>query len=114
AGGPIRVERAHELHPVAAAFIDAGRSAGMPYLDDLNVPEPEGVGPMNLNIKGGRRCSPADAYLRPVMGHRNLTVLTEAPAGKPTLTGTRCIGVEFLRDRELGSVGAFREGILAP
>jgi choline dehydrogenase len=84
----------------------------MPYLDDLNVPEPEGVGPMNLNIKGGRRCSPADAYLRPVMGYRNLTVLTEAPAVKLTLTGTRCTGVEFLRDGELCSVGASREVIL--
>src|SRR5262249_14136005 len=86
--GPIRVERARELHPVVAASIDAGRSYGMPYLDDLNVPEPEGVGPMNLNIKGGRRCSPADAYLRPGMGHRNLTVLTEAPGVKVTATGT--------------------------
>jgi choline dehydrogenase len=112
AGGPIRVERARDLHPVAAAFIDAGRSHGMPYLDDLNVPEPEGVGPMNLNIKGGRRCSPADAYLRPVLGHRNLTVLTEAPAVKLTLTGTRCTGVEFLRDGELCSAGASREVIL--
>jgi choline dehydrogenase len=112
AGGPIRVERAHNLHPVAATFIDAGRSSGMPYLDDLNVPEPEGVGPMNLNIKGGRRCSPADAYLRPVMGHKNLTVLTEAPAVKLTLTGTRCTGVEFLMDGDLCSVGASREVIL--
>jgi choline dehydrogenase len=112
AGGPIRVERARDLRPVAAAFIDAGRSSGMPYLDDLNVPEPEGVGPMNLNIKGGRRCSPADAYLRPVMGNRNLTVLTEAPAVKLTLTGTRCTGVEFLLDGELCSVGASREVIL--
>src|SRR6516162_1893035 len=112
AGGPIHVERARNLHPVAAAFIDAGRSYGMPYLDDLIVPEPEGVGPMNLNIKGGRRCSPADAYLRPVMGHRNLTVLTEALAVKLTLTGTRCTGVEFLRDGELCSVGASREVIL--
>jgi choline dehydrogenase len=112
AGGPIRVERARDLHPVAAAFIDAGRSCGMPYLDDLNVPEPEGVGPMNLNIKGGRRCSPADAYLRPLMGNRNLTVLTEAPAVKLTLTGTRCTGVEFLLDGELCSVGASREVIL--
>src|SRR5262249_18858373 len=75
-GGRLRVERAHELHRVAAAFIDASQSCGMPYLDDLNVPEPEGVGPTNLNIKGGRRCSPADAYLGPVMGNRNLTVLT--------------------------------------
>jgi choline dehydrogenase len=97
---------------VAAAFIDAGRSCGMPYLDDLNIPEPEGVGPMNLNIKEGRRCSPAGAYLRPVMGHKNLTVLTEAPAVKLTLTGTRCTGVEFLRDGELYSVGASREVIL--
>src|SRR5262245_20436161 len=113
AGGPIRVERARDLHPVAAAFLDAGRSYGMPYLDDLNVPEPEGVGPMNLNIKGGRRCSPAVAYLRPVMGHRNLTVLTEAPAVKLTLTGTRCTGVKFLRDGELCSVGASREVILS-
>jgi len=112
AGGPIHVECARDLHPVAAAFIDAGRSCGMPYLDDLNVPEPEGVGPMNLNIKGGRRCSPADAYLRPVMGNRNLTVLTEAPAVKLTLTGTRCTGVEFLLDGELCSVGASREVIL--
>src|SRR5262245_39075917 len=110
--GPIRVERARELHPVVAASIDAGRSYGMPYLDDLNVPEPEGVGPMNLNIKGGRRCRPEDAYLRTVMRHRKLKVMTEAPAVKLTLTGTRCSGVELLLDGELCSVGASREVIL--
>src|SRR5262245_9092294 len=112
AGGPIRVESARALHPVAAAFLDAGRSCGMPYLDDLNVPEPEGVGPMNLNIKEGRRCSPADGYLRPVMGKKNLAVLTEAPAARLTFTGTRCTGVEFLRDGKLCSVRASREVIL--
>src|SRR5262249_61108 len=112
AGGPIRVERARDLHPVAAAFVDAGRSGGMPYLDDLNVPEPEGIGPMNLNIKGGKRCSPADAYLRPVLGFRNLTVVTEAPAVKLMLTGTRCTGVEFLLDGESCCARASREVIL--
>jgi choline dehydrogenase len=112
AGGPIRVERARNLHPVAAAFIDAGRSYGMPYLDDVNVPEPEGVGPMNLNVKGGMRCSPAGAYLRPVMGNQNLTVLTEAQAVKLTFSGTRCTGVDFLLDAKLRSVGASRELIL--
>jgi choline dehydrogenase len=112
-GGPIRVERARDLHPVAAAFLDAGRSYGMPYLDDLNVPEPEGVGPMNLNIKEGRRCSPVEGYLRPVMGEiNNLTVLTEAPAARLTFTGTRCTGVEFLWDGKLCSIGASREVIL--
>jgi choline dehydrogenase len=112
ADGPIHVERARDLHPVPAAFIDAGRSFGMPHLDDLNIPEPEGVGPMNMNVKGGTRCSPAAAYLRPVMGHKNLTVLTEAPAVKLTFTGTRCTGVDFLLNGKLHCVAASRDVIL--
>jgi choline dehydrogenase len=112
AGGPIRVERAKNLHPATAAFIDAGRSYGMPDLDDLNVPEPEGVGPMNLNVRDGIRCSSADAYLWPVMANQNLTVLTEALAVKLRFTGTRCTGLDFLLDGKLHSVGASRELIL--
>ena len=112
AGGPIRVERAKKLPAVTAAFIDAGRSSGMPYLDDLNVPEPEGVGPMNLNIRDGIRCSPADAYLWPVMAHQNLTILTDALALKLRFTGTRCTGLDFLVDGKLHSVGASSELIL--
>ena len=112
AGGPIHVERTRHLNPMAAAFIDAGRSYGMPYLDDLNVPQPEGVGPLNLNIKDGARCGPTVAYLRPVMQHRNLTVLTEAPAVKLRFKGGRCIGLDVLRDGQLHSVGASREVIL--
>ncbi len=112
AGGPIRVERARNLHPVAAALIDAGRSYGMPYLDDVNVPEPEGVGPMNLNVRDGMRCSPSRAYLRPVMDHKNLTVLTEAQVVRLTLTGTRCTGLDLLLAGQLHSVRASREVIL--
>src|SRR5215471_15208340 len=112
AGGPIRVERAKKLHPVTAAFIDAGRSYGMRYLDDMNIPEPEGVGPMNLNVRDGIRCSSADAYLWPVMAHQHLTVLTEALAVKLRFTGTRCTGLDFLLDGKLRSVGASRELIL--
>ena len=112
AGGPIRVERARNLHPVDAAFIDAGRSYGMPYLDDVNVPEPEGVGPRNVNVRDGARCSPSRAYLRPAMGNKNLTVLTEALAIKLTFTGTRCTGLDFLLDGQLHSVRASREVIL--
>ena len=112
AGGPIHVERARDLDPVSAAFIDAGRSYGMPYFDDMNIPEPEGVGPFNLNVRDGARCSPFLAYLRPVMGHRNLTVQIEAQAIKLALSGTRCIGVDFLQDGQLQSVGASREVVL--
>ena len=112
AGGPIHVERARDLDPVSAAFIDAGRSYGMPYFDDMNIPEPEGVGPFSLNVRDGARCSPFLAYLRPVMGHRNLTVRTEAQAVKLTLSGTRCTGLDFLQDGQLHSVGASREVVV--
>jgi len=111
-GGPIHVERARNLHPGAAAFIDASKSWGMPYLDDLNVPEPEGVGPTNLNVRDGARCGPAEAYLRPVLGRQNLTVLTGATAVRLTFAGTRCIGLDFLLDGQLCSVGARTEVIL--
>jgi choline dehydrogenase len=112
AGGPIHVERARDLHPVAAALIDAGWSCGMPYLDDMNVPEPEGVGPMNLNVKGGARCSPAAAYLRPAMENRNLTALTAAWVVKLAFARSRCTGLDFLRGGRLCSVRASEEVIL--
>jgi|SRR5262245_6864130 len=112
ARGPIRVERARNLHPVAAALFDAGRSYGMPYLDDVNVPAPEGVGPMNVNVKDGVRCGPAGAYLRPVMGHSNLTAVTEARVVRLTLSGTRCTGIDFLRDGQRHSARASREVVV--
>jgi choline dehydrogenase-like flavoprotein len=84
----------------------------MPYLDDLNVPEPEGVGPMNINIRGGVRSSPAGAYLRPVMGRKNLTVVTGAQVVKLTLSRTRCTGVDFLWEGRRHSAHASREVIL--
>src|SRR5262249_41235886 len=56
AGGPIHVERARDLDPVSAAFIDAGRSYGMPYFDDLNIPQPEGDGASG-SVSGSAWCS---------------------------------------------------------
>jgi len=111
-GGPIRIERAKNLHPVATALIDAAMSHGMPYLDDVNIPEPEGVGPINMNVRDGARCSTAYAYLRPVMDHKNLTVLTHAQVIRLTLSGTRCTGLDFLLDGKLHSVNACNEIIL--
>src|SRR6267142_6576922 len=77
AHGPLQIERAKELDRTATAFIEAARSFGMPDLADSNVPSPEGVGPESMNVRDGKRCSTAKAYLRPLMNARqkNLTVL---------------------------------------
>lgn len=113
AGGPIRVERAKNLHPVAAALIDACRSYGMPYIDDMNGPTSEGVGPINMNVRDGRRDSASRAYLRPVMGNSRLTVLTGAKAVRLLMSGSRCIGIEYLHRGELKRANAAAEVILS-
>jgi len=102
AHGSIRVERAKELHITDTAFIEAAKSFGMPYLADSNVPSPEGVGPESMNVRDGRRCSSATAYLKPLMyaGKENLTVLTGAKVLKLNFSGTRCTGLSFMvKDR---------------
>ncbi len=110
--GPVRVERVKNPHPAIQALIDAGRSFGMPYLDDHNVPEPEGVGPENLITHDGRRCSTADGYLLPVLAAKNLVVQTGAMVLKLTFAGPRCTGVEFAIGSEVRAVKASREVIL--
>jgi choline dehydrogenase len=106
AGGPLHIERARDLHPVASAFIEAGRSYGMPYLYDINIPSPRGVGPLNLTIRDGKRCGPADAFLRPAQRSDRLTVLTRAQVVRLRHSGTRCTGVDVLAEGQRLSVAA--------
>jgi choline dehydrogenase len=111
-GGPLHIERAKNLHPIATALIDAGLSYGMPYLDDTNIPEPVGVGPINMNVIDGKRCSTAHAFLRPVMNNPRLTVLTNTQAVKLQFSGKRCVGIDFLRNGSLHSAKASTEVVL--
>ncbi|MEM6455584.1 MAG: GMC family oxidoreductase N-terminal domain-containing protein [Acidobacteriota bacterium] len=75
-GGPLRVEDPRDPRPISRRFIDAAGALGFPVLDDLNVPEPEGFGLYQVTQRGGRRCSAAAAYLKPILKRPNLTVRT--------------------------------------
>jgi choline dehydrogenase len=97
---------------VPAALIEAGRSFGMPVLQDTNGPAPEGVGAMVLNIRDGVRSGPTE-YLKPVRNSSRLTILTHAKVLKLNFSGTRCIGVDFVKDEQIHSVRAGNEVILS-
>jgi choline dehydrogenase len=94
-GGPLSVMTRYAPHPLIAAAVDAAQEAGVPFNDDHNGAELDGVGFAQLNIRGGRRHSVAEAFLRPVLDAPNLTVLTSARALRLLFEGTRCIGVEY-------------------
>ncbi|WP_114936655.1 GMC family oxidoreductase [Mucilaginibacter endophyticus] len=112
ANGPIAIENAKNLHFVPAALIEAGRTYGMPVLEDTNGPAPEGVGKMVLNVRDGKRSSPTE-YLKPVMDHDNLTILTHAKVLKLNFHDTHCLGLNFELNGEMHTVFADKEVILS-
>ncbi|HTV35023.1 MAG TPA: GMC family oxidoreductase N-terminal domain-containing protein [Xanthobacteraceae bacterium] len=96
AGGPLRIERPRDPHPLARAMLDAAAALGLPLIDDMNGASNEGATRPNLNACNGVRWSVARGYLRPVVERANLTVLTESLAIKLGFDGGRCVSVTHL------------------
>ena len=98
--GPVRVAAVPgpDRHPVAVAFAWALLQLGCPASDDLSGSRQDGVAWADLAIAGGRRVSPADAYLAPAMGRPNLTVSPGCVVTGLQVRDGRCTGVSYLRD----------------
>jgi choline dehydrogenase len=71
-----RVERQRLKWQVLDAFAAAAREAGIPATDDFNRGSNEGVGYFEVNQRRGVRWNTSKAFLRPVQGRPNLTVMT--------------------------------------
>jgi choline dehydrogenase len=94
--GPLWVsDREPEYHGIKRFFYAAARELGLPVSTDLNGPAPEGVGAYPITTRHGRRCSAADAFLRPAMARPNLRVATNALAERILFEGRRATGVQY-------------------
>src|SRR5579871_364822 len=111
--GPLRVGTAHYDDPIIEACLAAGAALQLPATDDYNGAQPEGLGPMQQTIRNGRRCSAAEAYLRPALGRANLWVETGALAHRVVLERGHAVGVEYERGGEIRLARSAREVILA-
>jgi choline dehydrogenase len=111
--GPLNVDRVACENPLACAWIEAGRQAGYPVNDDFNGADQEGFGPLDCSVAQGRRSSAAAAYLAPVLGRPNLTVITRAQATRIMLTRGRASGVEYVRKARRHVIACDGEIILA-
>ena len=85
--GPLGVSTARYDDPIIDACLAAGRALQLPATADYNGAQQEGLGRMQQTIRNGRRCSAAEAYLRPALGRPNLTVETGALASRIVLEG---------------------------
>jgi choline dehydrogenase-like flavoprotein len=98
ADGPVNVAQQVSPRPVTRRFIEAAQAAGIPFNDDINSPEQDGVGMTSVNQKGGRRWSAADAYLKPAMKRPNVTVQPNAEVLGVEIEDGRAAGVRW-RDK---------------
>ena len=96
--GPLSVSNMRLQRPICDAWVAAAQEAGYPFNPDYNGATQEGVGYFQLTTRNGRRCSSAVAFLNPVRGRENLTILTRAQASHITFDGSRATGVAY-RDR---------------
>jgi choline dehydrogenase len=66
----------------------------------------EGFGPVDVNIVDGHRQSAADAYLRPVLGRKNLDLVTDALVHRLRIINGRVVGVDYSVGSGIISVSA--------
>jgi choline dehydrogenase len=110
--GPLKVEEHTSSHDLNTAFLKAAEQEGLPYTDDFNGPQQEGVGWYDQTIMKGRRQSTARTYLNDAKGRGNLTILTGAQVNRITLKGHKATGVEITRRGKQEFWTAGREVIL--
>ncbi|MBX3568004.1 MAG: choline dehydrogenase [Rhizobiaceae bacterium] len=110
--GPLHVQRGPRTNPLYAAFIEAGAQAGFELTPDYNGAKQEGFGPMEQTIHGGRRWSAANAYLRPALKRKNVSVV-RGFARRVVIENQRATGVEIEARRQIQVVKARREVIVA-
>ncbi|MFL5131070.1 MAG: GMC family oxidoreductase [Microvirga sp.] len=95
--GPLKVSHLGQHSAMSRAFVQAMQERGVPYTADFNGAQQNGVGFMQHTIDWTtrRRRSAVDAFLRPVLSHPKLTVLTETTVTRIRLEKSRAIGVEL-------------------
>lgn len=110
--GPLPVEYAKPLHPMAQAFIDANVEKGQHVLD-YNGRREDGVARTQFNIDDGRRVSTGRAFVKPVQNRWNLRVMTQSYATKVILDKKVARGVRFVSKGKIYEVRAKKQVILS-
>lgn len=113
AKGELGVSNLRNDHPYCQAWLDAGVQAGFPVTDDFNGENDGGLGRYQLTLDGHWRCSAATAFLHPVSGRKNLTLITGAQVTRVLIEGSVAKGVEWIEGKHVHSATADIETILS-
>ncbi len=112
-GGPWKVSDPRQICDLSRAFVKAAQGIGLPFNADFNGESQRGVGFWQLNTSGGRRCSAADAFLRPALGSGRLEVKTGCFVDRILIENGRAVGVEYREGGRKRVARCEREVLLA-
>ena len=113
-GGPQHVtDITPHVHPICHSFIAAAGALGFAPTNDFNGAQPEGVGFYPINTRGGCRASTANAFLRPALKRKTLTLRVKALASRILFDGKRAVGVEYTFHGKTSQARARREVVLS-
>jgi choline dehydrogenase len=113
-GGFLNVTFAQQYKtPLADAFVAGCVEQGIPETKDYNGAEQLGASPFQFTIKDGKRHSTAQAFLKPVLNRKNLTVVTGAHVKRIVIENNRAKGVEILKNGSTEIFDAQREVLLS-
>lgn len=94
--GPLRISLPRGINTLNAGCLRAFQEAGLPYNPDYNGASQRGVSPVQGNYADGRRCSAADAFLRPALRSGRVELRTSATVTRILIDQSRAIGVEYV------------------
>jgi choline dehydrogenase-like flavoprotein len=105
-GGGLAVQLPKGINELNRYCLKAFQEYGLPYNSDYNGMHQRGVSPVQSTIRNHRRCSTVDAYLRPHLESRRVTLLTNRIVTRVLIENRKAIGVEFVH-------GGVKERVLA-
>lgn len=112
-GGPLNVKTIEPVHPYTERYFEACRTMQIPECPDHNGERQDGFGLYQVTQKGGKRCSAADAFLRPALKRKNLTVEIKALARRVIIEDGRAVALEADIDGQRVTIHARKEIILS-
>ena len=112
-GGPQKVSDLRLRRPIADHFVRAATEVGIPYNEDYNGSQQEGVGYFQQTAYNGFRWSTAKSFLRPARNRSNLKIVTRAQVTGLILDSQRVTGVAYLQGGENRSARSIAEVVLS-
>ena len=97
--GLLHVSYSRQPHPLGHSFIEACELEGIPHNEEYNGASQFGASLLQFTIKNNCRQSAATAFLKPVMGRKNLSIKTGCQVSRIVVENGFVTGVETVNKK---------------